>query len=419
MLSGNKSKNQKTLINKPLEIQMQTLESDAFGKFNGNELDYLKQLFDGDMPSKEALSWAQEFEQIFAKKMDVKYAIACNSGTSGLHAAVVAAGIKPGDEVISPGLTVIMDAFAIIHAGGTPVFADVLEDTQNIDPIDIEKKITNKTKAIIVVSLQGLPVDMDPIMEIARKNNIVVIEDSAQTMLGTYNDKYAGTIGDIGVFSFENKKHITSGSEGGMIVTNNEELAIKVRKFAGIGYKHLSATAGRTSLAMATVQDPSYQRFDTIGLNYRMNEISAAVGLAQFERAEFIVNRRKKVADLYREAIDNCDWIIEQKIPKNSQHSHYTFSAQYFAERNNGVTWKDFYNKYVEMGGDGFYAACQVPYLEPVFNNLSINGIKYSKGICPVAEAIQPRIMQFKTNYRNIDEAKKKAEILNNLVAIY
>ena len=100
MLSGNKIKNQKTPIDKPLEIQMQTLESDAFGKFNGNELDYLKQLFDGDMPSKEALSWAQEFEQIFAKKMDVKYAIACNSGTSGLHAAVVAAGIKPGDEVI-------------------------------------------------------------------------------------------------------------------------------------------------------------------------------------------------------------------------------------------------------------------------------------------------------------------------------
>lgn len=392
------------------------LTNNPYGKYNGNEMEYVLQALDSNNPKNKEKSWSQRFEEEFCRVMGVKYAIACNSGTSGLHAALAGAGIKPGDEVINPALTVVMDAYSIIHMGATPVFADIDSDTQTIDPEDLQKKITPKTKAIITVSLQGLPVDIDPIMELAQKNNLTVIEDSAQTILGMYNGKIAGTLGHIGVFSFENKKHMSCGSEGGMIVSNDENMAQRIRKFAGIGYKHMTAKAGRTSLVMSTVQDPGYERFDTVGLNYRMTEVSAAIGLAQFERIKELISRRQAVAKLFYEAVGDCDWMVCQKVPEGYIHSYYTYSVKYYGEEKHGVSWKEFYNQYKEMGGDGFYGACKVPYLEPVFKNLDINGVRYGKGLCPVAEEIQPRIMQFKTNYRNLEVAKEKAEILNRLI---
>jgi len=393
---------------------MKNLTGDQFGKYNGNEQKYVIQVLDSSY--KDQQSFNEKLENAFCKKMKVDYSITCNSGTSGLHAAVFAAGVGPRDEVISPGLTVVMDAWAIIHTGGTPVFADINPDTMTIDPEDVLRKITKKTKAIIVVSLQGLSVDMDPIMDIANEHKLIVIEDSAQTMLGKYKNRLAGTLGHIGVFSFENKKHMTCGSEGGMIVTNNEKFAIQARKFAGLGYKHMTATAGRTSLAMSTVQDPAYERFDTVGLNYRLNEISAAVGLGQLERIDQIVDRRKECAKLFRLAISNCNYLEEQYIPEDYEHSHYTFTVKYIGEEITGLSWKDFYNRYVELGGDGFYGACMVPYLEPAFKDLVVNGEFFTKGICPIAEEIQPQIMQFKTNYRDLSIAEKKAEVLSDLI---
>ena len=365
---------------------MKDLKEDPFGKFNGREQEYVIQALDSSLDYEK--SFNLRFEEAFCKKFSCDYAIACNSGTSGLHAAVFAAGIKHGDEIIGPGLTVVMDAWAMIHLGATPVFADVNSQTMTIDPEDIERKITPKTKAIIVVSLQGLSADMDPIMEIANNHGLIVIEDSAQTMLGTYKGRFAGTLGHIGVFSFENKKHMTCGSEGGMIVTNDEQLATRARKFAGLGYKHMTATAGRTSLAMSTVQDPDYERFDTVGLNYRMNEISAAVGLAQLERLDEIVDKRKQCADLFKTAVGDCKFLEIQKIPQCCIHSHYTFTVKYTGQQATGLTWKDFYHRYIEMGGDGFYGACKVPYLEPAFKDLIVNGVSYKRGICPVAEEL-------------------------------
>jgi perosamine synthetase len=255
-------------------------------------------------------------------------------------------------------------------------------------------------------------------MALAKKHNLTVIEDSAQTVLGSYKRKLPGTIGHINVFSFENKKHLTCGSEGGMIVSNDENLAKRARKFAGIGYKHMTATAGRTSLALSEVQDPDYERFDTVGLNYRMNELSAAVGIAQLERVEQIVARRQKVAAFFREAITGCDWLTEQSIPNGFEHSHYTFTVKYYGDKKHNVKWKEFYNQYVAMGGDGFYGACKVPYLEPALKGKFMNGAKFSEGICPIAESVQPqpRIMQFKTNYRDLEVAKKKAAVLKDLV---
>lgn len=385
-------------------------------KYGGKELEYVSQALDSDNVENKRNPWTRRFEQAFARAVGCRYAITVNSGTSGLHAALAAAGIGPGDEVISPAITVIMDAFATIHVGATPVFADVDAETQTIDPRDVERKITPRTKAIITVSIQGLPVDIDPINALAKRHNIVVIEDSAQTMLGKYHGRVSGTLGDLGVFSFENKKHLTTGGEGGMVVANDERFAERARKFAGIGYRNLTAETSRMAMLPSEFQDPHYERFDSLGLNYRMTEISAAIGLAQLERVEFLVARRRAVAKLFQEAVADCPWMVPQRTPDGYEHSYYTYAVQYTGDEALGVSWKQFYQQYKEMGGDGFYGACKVPYLEPVFRDLVIHGTRYQAGLCPVAERIQPRIMQFKTNYRDLKVAQQKAEILGALI---
>ena len=352
-------------------------------------------------------SLTQEFEEKFCEKFGVDYSVAINSATSGLHAALAAAGVGPDDEVIQPSVTVIMDAYATLYLGATPVFVDINPETWNIDVNEIEKSITEKTKAIIVVSLYGLPVDIDPIMDLARKHNITVIDDSAETVLSDYKGKYSGTCADIGVFSFEKTKHITSGSEGGMVVTNSEELAKKVRKFGGIGYKNLTATAGRTSLASSVFQNPNYERFDSMGYNYRMNLVTAACGLANFEILDELIDRRKEIGSMFLEAVDGCSWIKTQKVEDYCEHSYYTFAFLY---EHTEVSWEQFYNTYIEMGGDGFYACWKNPYLEPSLKS------KFSTVSCPIAEEYQKKLMCFKTNYRDLGLAQRKVNVLKNLI---
>lgn len=370
-------------------------------------------LIDNVFERNDEYSLNQEFEEKFCDKFGVNYAITINSATSGLHAALAAVGVGPGDEVIQPATTVVMDSYATLYLGATPVFVDIDPDTWNIDVKEIEKNITSKTKAIIVVSLYGLPVDIDPIMELARNHNIKVIDDSAETVLGWYKDKVAGTLADIGVYSFEKTKHFTTGSEGGMVVTNSEELAQNVRKFGGIGYKNLTATAGRTSLASSIFQNPNYERFDSIGYNYRMNQITAACGLANFEIIDEIIIRRKVIGSMFQEAVKGCNWLRVQETPSHSVHSYYTFAVLF---EHPFLLWEQFYNSYIEMDGDGFYACWKNPYLEPSLKDKDLNGRMYSVGSCPIAEDYQKKLMCFKTNYRDLELAQKKVDILSNLI---
>lgn len=399
----------------------------ADGKFNALEIEYVLDVLENSKT--KDIDYVKKIENLFCKKFKVKYAIACNSGTSGLHAALFSLNLKKNDEVIVPGLSVVMDAYAAIHLGARPIFCDVDPETFLINSDEIKKKITKKTRAIIAVSLQGLPVDIDPIIKLAKKHNIYVIEDNAQDLLGRYNNKLSGFAGDIGVWSFENKKHLSGASEGGMIATNYKYLAERIRKFAGIGYKNMSAQGGRTSLAIETVQNPNYKRFDTIGLNYRMPQIVAAVSYAQLRNSKNIVKKRLMSASYFREAIKNCNWLVEQKTPKNCKHSHYTFSVKYIKEKlNKNLSWKNIYDAYKKLGGDGFYGACSPIYLEPSLTNyLKKNCVgckfrKKNKCICssrkslPNVEKIQKQIMQFKTNYRDLSIAKKKAKILKRLI---
>jgi len=190
-------------------------------KYLGNELEYIKRVLQAESWSATGGSWNQELEKAFARKIGTRYGIALNSGTSTLHAAIEAAGAGPGDEVISPALTVMMNTTATLHANAVPVYADIDPDTFTIDPKDVERKITSKTKVIIPVGIYGLSPDMDPIMELARQHGIVVIEDNAQCFLNTYKGRMAGTIGHMSSYSFENTKHISCG-EGGIVLTDNE-----------------------------------------------------------------------------------------------------------------------------------------------------------------------------------------------------
>jgi perosamine synthetase len=392
-------------------------------KYAGKEFEYVKDYLENNKNP-----WTLRLEQAYSSRFGVPYAIAHNSGTSALHSCLAAAGVGPGDEVISPGLTVIMDTLVTLYQNAVPVYADVDPATFNIDPEDIRRKITKKTRAIIAVSLYGLPADMDPIMEIAREHNLVVIEDSAQTVLGMYKGRIAGTIGHMGCFSLERSKHLAIG-EGGMVITSDERLAERVRKFGGIGYKNLRAIEGRMQTTPTTFQDPDYKRHDFFGWNYRMPEICAAVGLAQIERVDEIVRRRQAVAMLFAKAVDGCAWMTPQKTPPGLVNSYFTYAVRYEGDKALGVSWKEFYNKYIEAGGDGFYSAWSVPYLEPVIENMEYYGRDcptgcphygkkrtYKKGICPVAEELQPRMMQFKTNYRTIELAKRKAAALQKTI---
>jgi perosamine synthetase len=377
-------------------------------KYSSIEREYLDQFLNSQKPD---LGWVAEFESRFAKITDRKYAIAVNSATGGLHAALFASNVQPGDEVISPALTVIMDSYVTVFQGATPVYADLEKESHNIDYEDVARKISSKTKAIMGVSWQGLPCNINKLLEIAKDKDIVVIDDSAQTLFANPSMNSQNGVADISVYSFEEKKHITTGSEGGMVVTDDEELAVKIRKFAGIGYKHLTASAGRTSLAKATSQRPTYIRFDTMGLNYRMNEVSACIGLGQLDRLESILSNRIKNANVFLEVLREYPNIFQLQDEACLNHSYYTVGAVY----NGQPSWESFYNLYVSKGAEPFYAAVANPYLEGSMDDLAkIHG--WANGMCPNAEHIQNNLMAFKTNYRNHEQCLHDSILLKETI---
>tara|TARA_B100001250_G_scaffold13960_1_gene12193 strand:+ start:10258 stop:11442 length:1185 start_codon:yes stop_codon:yes gene_type:complete len=384
-------------------------------KYSGNELTYLKKVLNNQKP--KSGTWNAELEKKFSEKFKGKYAIAMNSGTATLHTALEALGVKAGDEVISPSLTVIMDTTATLHANAIPVYADVDRATYNITASEIEKKITKKTKAIIVVSLYGLPCDMGPIMKLSRKYKIPVIEDHAQTVLAKVKNKTVGITGDFASWSFETSKHISSG-EGGILLTNKKTLAEKARKIGGQGYANLNADGGVIKFGNnKNFLTPSFPRHDTLGWNYRMNEFTAAVALAQLEKVEEKVEQRRYVARKFIEVIENFSTLKLQHIPNDYTHSFFTLACTL---ENKKIKWEDFRDKFNFYGGDSFYAAWQNPYKEKVIANEVFKkrnfdvykNIEYKNISNENAEILQQKIIQFKTNYLKESEVKKQQEAL-------
>jgi perosamine synthetase len=390
-----------------------------FSKYLGNELKYLKFVLNKKKP-KKFNSWRQALEEQFAIKYKKKYAVSFNSGTSTLHASLLACGVKPGDEVISPALTVIMDTSATLHAHAIPIYADIDEDNFTIKPEEIEKKISKKTKAIITVSIYGQSPKMDIIKKIASKHKIKIIEDNAESMFSTYNNKLIGHYGDISSFSFENSKHLSCG-EGGITITNDPNLAKKMRKISNHGFIKLNKNSNSIKFKETDLLDPNLKRHDEIGWNYRMPEFNAAIALAQLERAEELTNLRIKSAKFLLEIINQYpDFFSPQKQLDNSINSYWTLAVKYHGDKNKKISQQTFKKKYLELGGDIIRGAWSVPYLEPLisknkFKEINKNiykDIYYKKGSCPIAEKIQKQLMIFKTNYRNLKIAELQSSLL-------
>jgi perosamine synthetase len=319
-----------------------------------------------------------------------------------------------------------MDTTATLHANAVPVYADIDPATWNINPTDIENKITAKTKAIIVVSLYGLPADMDKIMSIANQYNVAVIADNAQCFLPASEESLRSTLGHVSSWSFENSKHMSCG-EGGIITTDDPVIAQMARKVAGHGYKNLGPSYGQIKLNQSVYQDPAYKRHDEIGWNYRLSEFSAAIALAQLEELESKVTLRQKSARLFLDVIGDCSYLVPQFTPNGFDHSYFTLGLRYDGAQILGVSWQEFREKNVSYGGDGFYGAWSVPYLEPVMtsrkfakrNPYIYENVYYNKGICPVAESLQPKLMQLKTNYRDLKLAQEKATALRKTIEFF
>lgn len=383
------------------------------------ERKYVKQVLDNGFKSSKSYEFVTKLEKEFSNKYGIKHAIAMVNGTATLHACLEAAGVSVGDEVICPPLTMSSTSISVLHANATPVFADVDPETFLICPKEIEKVITKKTKAIITVSLYGLSPEMDKIMLIAKKHNLIVIEDNAQCFLGKYKNKYVGTFGHMASYSFQSSKHISSG-EGGIVITNNDDLALKLRRYSGIGYGSIGLDKGR--ITKKDIQDPDYKRHVVLGWNYRPSDLIGAVACAQTERMEELVNVRIRSAEAFAKVIKNCNWLKMQKFTDEYKHSFWTFVLKI---ENKNISWYDFRDKFIEYGGDGVYSAWSLSYLEPVFlNKTFLNREKfvektYHEGLCPVAEEIQPKLLQFKTNYWNYKDAIKQSKILKKTIDFF
>lgn len=384
-------------------------------RFQTNETKYVSEVLNNGFGATETGAFTERLEKKFADVHSQKYGIGCNSGTSTLHTALESFGVGEGDEVIIPALTCAMCGYAVTHANAIPVYADVKKDTFLIDPEDIIKKITSKTKAIMVVHLYGLMCDMEEIMKIAKEYNLYVLEDCAQCFLAhDHKGRLSGTIGDVGSWSFENSKHLSCG-DGGIVTTDNPILAEFMRQYAGVGFKNITADSGKVRISRDKFQNPDWKRHNIIAYNYRLPEICAAVALAQVEKINELCLLRRKMGEEYLQVVkeEDFDIILPQHTPIGYMNSYYTFAALFNGEQY-GITWQEFRKKYMEFGGDGIYAAWQLVYNEPCFKNQKIGW-----GRAPVAEQLQRNIMQFTCNQSNELERNLQTECLRKTIKYF
>ena len=343
-------------------------------------------------------NFIKEFEKKIALRFKQKYAIGVNSGTSALHASLFALGVKKGDEVIVPPLTFSATAFAVLYLGAKPVFADIDKETFNICPIEIKKKITTKTKAIITVSIFGLIPDMMKIKQIAIKNKLKLLEDNAETIFSSQNKKISGSFGDMSILSLQRSKHLTTG-DGGVILTSKKYLYKKAKKFSNLGY--FSSTQ---KLTKEKIQNPNFYRHEFLAPNYRMPEIIAAAGIAQIDKLDFLIKKRIFIGKLFFQILKKYKFVKTQNIPKNYTHSFWT--VVFFLDTNK-IKWENFRKTFLKFGGEPFYACWKLSYQEPALKKLNI------KGKCKNAEFLQKKLILLKTNFYSKNFSVKQAKILD------
>lgn len=331
-------------------------------------------------------------EQEWADKFGVKHAISVNSATSGLYVAVGAAGIGPGDEVIVTPWTMTATATAILVYNAIPIFCDIAQDTFNMDASCLEKLITERTKAIMPVHLFGHPADMEEIMKIAKKHDLMVIEDAAQAPTALYKGTYAGTIGDIGVFSLNSNKIIQCG-EGGIVVTDNDELALRLRLIRN----HAEAVIATGMEVKSLV--------NMLGWNYRMNEVEAAISRVQLSKLEDLLIKRREFVDYLNEKLKPVKGIITPVVKKGCTHTYYRYALK--LDKSKIPIPGEVFIKALRAEGMDFYPGYEPLYLQPLYQRKIVYGnagcpftcpyykgnVDYSPGLCPNAEKLRDVIL--------------------------
>lgn len=327
-----------------------------------------------------------KFEQMFAEYKGCSHAIAVSSCTAALHLSMLAIDMEPGDEVIVPTLTFGATANAVIHAGGRPVLVDCERDTMNIDPEDIKRKITPRTKAIIPVHFAGRPCDMDALSAIAEEHNLKVIEDCAHAVETEYHGKKAGTFGDLGCFSFYVTKNIITG-EGGMVITENEEYANKIK---------ILALHGMTKDAWKRFSDEGYKHYQYVycGYKYNMTDIQASLGVHQLPRVETYWERRREIWDYYDEALRDLPLFTPAPDEPGTRHAHHLYTILLDLE-NLAITRDWFLEEMTKrnIGVGVHYIALHLhPYFQKEFG--------YKEGDFPNAEWISERTVSLPLSAR-------------------
>ncbi len=341
----------------------------------GNERKYLLDALETNWIS-SAGKYIPLFEEAFAKYIGVEHAICTTSGTTALHLALTALGIGRGDEVIIPNFTMIASAFAVCYTGAVPVFVDAEKETWNVDPEKIEEKITPRTKAIMVVHIYGHPAEISRIREIADRHGLKIIEDAAEVHGAEFDGKKCGSFGDIACFSFFANKIVTSG-EGGIVVTDNKELADRCRYYKNLCFP---------------LEGPRNYLHEDVGFNYRMSNLHAAIGLAQIEKADEYARRRRRNNWLYKKYLENVDGIIFQPEKENHKNVYWMNGIVVNPEKI-GMSREKFIEKLKENGIDSrlFFIGmneqpalrkhgCDVSGEYPVTRWLSENGLYLPSG---------------------------------------
>ncbi len=361
-------------------------------RFGKEELAYLEEALNQNTLFYWKGNMTKRFCKKFADMYGAKYCAGSSSGTAAIHVALGACGIGPGDEVITSPITDMGSVIGILFQNAVPVFADLDPNSYNMTAESVEKKITDKTKAILVVHLAGNAAEVDKICEIAKKRNIYVIEDCAQAYCTKYKGKYAGTFGDIGCFSLNDFKHISAG-DGGMIITDNEELYHKAVMFADKNYNRFGEDVAKNVPNLAP--------------NYRMNELTAAVGLAQLDKVEDVCAKRHAYGEKLNRALEKIPGILPHKITDGCESSYWFYMLRVDKDEL-GADNKQLAKALQAEGicaGAGYIPYCVYQYdmfknrtAYPGGSNYPFENTEYKDGDCPVAEEILETCIKVQVN---------------------
>jgi perosamine synthetase len=319
-----------------------------------------------------------EFEQVFAETVGAREAVAVSSGTAALHAAMYAIGIKPGDEVIVPAMTFVATANCVVYQGGVPVFTDVDPDTLLLDPIQVETKITPRTKAIIAVDYAGQPCDYDALWAIANKYGLMLVADACHALGGTYKGRPVGSLAHLTVFSFHPVKHITTG-EGGMVTTNDPQLAQRMRIFRNHGIT--------TDYRQREQQGSWFYEMVDLGYNYRITDIQCALGLSQLRKLPAWVRRRQEIAQRYHAAFAEIPAVRPLGVRPEVSHAYHLYVVRLDLTRLRATRAQIF----AALRAEGI--GVNVHYIPVHLHSFYRKRFGTGPGLCPVAEAAYNEII--------------------------